>query len=108
MHFRGSSDPSTPIILSSYVYSNYVNLEERKSTTNFCFFLQSNLIGWCSKKQPTMATSTTVAEYFALYEATTEVVCLKTLLDDLHFPQKDATKIHADNQTTIKLAEDET
>src|SRR5271163_2789838 len=50
----------------------------------------------------------TVAEYFALYEATTEAVCLKMLLNDLHFPQKDITKIYADNQTTIKLTEDET
>src|SRR5271163_3685048 len=108
MHFRGSSDPSTPLILSGYIDSDYANSEERKSTTGFCFFLQSNLIGWCSKKQPTVATSTTVAEYFALYEATTEAVCLRTLLNDLHFPQKDATKIHADNQTAIKLAEDET
>ena len=108
MHFRGSSDPSVPLILSGYVDSDYANSEERKSTTGFCFFLQSNLIGWCSKKQPTVATSTTVAEYFALYEATTEAVCLRTLLDDLRFPQKDATMIHADNQTAIKLAEDET
>jgi hypothetical protein len=93
MHFRGSSDPSTPLILSGYVDSDYATSKEKKSTTGFYFFLQSNLIGWCFKKQLTVATSTTVAEYFALYEATTETVCLKTLLDDLHFPQKDTTKI---------------
>src|SRR5271163_1124758 len=55
MHFRGSSDPSTPLIFSDYVDSDYTNSEERKSTIGCCFFLQSNLIGWCSKKQPTVA-----------------------------------------------------
>ena len=78
MHFRGSPDPSIPLTFTDYVDFDYVNSKERKSTTGFCFFLQSNLIGWCSKKQPTVATSTTVAEYFALYEATTKAVCLRT------------------------------
>src|SRR5271163_1126387 len=41
MHFRGNSNPSTPLILSGYVDSDYVNSKERKNTTGFCFFLQS-------------------------------------------------------------------
>ena len=51
--------------------------------------------------------STTVAEYFAMYEATTETVCLCNLLNDLQIPQKCSTLLHKDNQSTIKLAEDE-
>ena len=54
-----------------------------------------------------MATSTTVAEYIVLYEATTESVCLRQLLSDLLIPQKLATVLHEDNQTAIKLSENE-
>src|SRR5271163_2934133 len=39
MHFRGNLDPSTPLILFSYINSDYVNSKERKNTTRFCFFL---------------------------------------------------------------------
>ena len=67
----------------------------------------SNIITWCSKRQTTVATSTTVAEYFALYEATTEAVCLRALLKDLGQDQKGATTIREDNQTAIKLAQDD-
>jgi hypothetical protein len=105
LHYPGSSN-SKPR-LSGYVDSDWANSPERKSTTGFCFFLNSSLIVWCSKKQVTIATSTTVAEYFAMYEATTEAVCLRNLLDDLQIPQKDPTVLREDNQTAIKLAEDE-
>ena len=54
-----------------------------------------------------MATSTIVAKYIALYEATTEAVCLRHLLSDLLVPQKNPTTLREDNQTTIKLSEDE-
>ena len=43
-----------------------------------------------------------------MYEATTEAVCLRNLLDDLQIPQKGPTLLREDNQTAIKLAEDET
>ena len=89
LHYPGSSN-SKPR-LSEYVDLDWVNSPERKSTTGFCFFLNSSLIVWCLKKQVTIVTSTTVAEYFAMYEATTEAVCLRNLLDDLQIPQKDPT-----------------
>ena len=87
MHYKTrGSNKGTPI-LSDYVNSNYANSEDRKSTMGFCFHLEGCLIVWCLKRQSTVATSTTVAEYFALYEATTEAVCLRTLLSDLHLVQ---------------------
>ena len=43
-----------------------------------------------------------------MYEATTEAVCLRNLLDDLQIPQKGSTLLREDNQTAIKLAEDKT
>ena len=78
--------------------SDWANSPDRKSTSGFVFFINSCLVVWYSKKQVTIATSTTVAEYFAMYEATTEAVCLRNLLDDLQIPQKGPTLLREDNQ----------
>ena len=80
---RGSSKQAT---LTGWVDSDYANSKDRKSITGLCFFLNDNLVYWCSKRQQTIATNTTVAEYFALYKATTECVCLRNLLTDIGFP----------------------
>ena len=95
------------MVLRGHVDADWANAEDRKSTTGYCFFLENSLIVWCSKKQPTVATLTTVAEYIALYEATTESVCLRHLLSDLLIPQKSAAILRENNQTAIKLSEDE-
>jgi hypothetical protein len=107
LHYKRGSGSATPI-LTGYVNSDYANSDDRKSTTGVCFFIDDSLIYWCSKRQSTVATSTTVAEYFALYEATMECVCLRNLMADIDIPQKGPTTIWEDNQTAIKLAEDET
>nr|XP_018625816.1 uncharacterized mitochondrial protein AtMg00810-like [Nicotiana tomentosiformis] len=55
----------------------------RRSTTRFCIFLGSNLISWYAKKQPTVARSSTEAEYRALAIATAEATWLQYILRDL-------------------------
>jgi hypothetical protein len=91
-----------------WVDSDYVNSDDRKSTTGLYFFVENALVYWCSKRQVTIATSTTVAKYFTLYKATTECVYLRNLMADIGLSQTGPTLIREDNQTTIKLAEDET
>ncbi|XP_021624975.1 uncharacterized mitochondrial protein AtMg00810-like [Manihot esculenta] len=50
------------------------DLDDRKSTTGFAIFMDKNLIYWNSKKQQTVAKSSTEAEYraigFAIIELT--------------------------------------
>jgi hypothetical protein len=70
--------------------------------------VKNTLVYWCSKRQVTIATSITVAEYFALYEATTKCICLRNLMADIDLPQTGPTLIREDNQTAIKLAKNET
>jgi hypothetical protein len=92
LHYKRGSGSATPTLMG-YVDSDYTNSDDRKSTTGVCFFIDDSLIYWCSKRQSTVVTSTTVAEYFALYKTTTECICLHNLMVDISISQKGPTTI---------------
>ena len=52
------------------------DLDTRRSTTGYLFTLFTSSISWSSKRQPTVALSSTEAEYMALIHATKEAVWL--------------------------------
>ena len=55
----------------------------RRSVSGYVFQLGQSTISWCSKRQQTVAKSSTEAEYVALSIATQEVIWLRRLLSDL-------------------------
>ena len=60
-------------------------------------------VSWCSKKQATVAKSTTEAEYVALSQATQEAIYLRKLLADLGCKADSPTVLKEDNQGAIEL-----
>ena len=48
----------------------------RNSTTSYVVYLGAGLVSWCSKKQSTIALSTTKSEYTVANEATKEITWL--------------------------------
>lgn len=77
---------------------------DRRSTSGYCFSMGATVISWCSKKQSTVALSSTEAEYMAATMAAQECVWLKYLMKDI-FSQIDyAVSIYCDNESAIKLA----
>ena len=80
------------------------DVDSRKSATGYIFLLGGAPISWCSRLQPTVAISSTEAEYMALTEAVNEAIFLRQLLKDFQQPQLGPTVIHEDNQGAIKLA----
>jgi hypothetical protein len=77
--------------------------DSRRSVGGYVFDITSGLVPWASKQQPTVALSTTEAEYMAASNATKEAIWLRILLKDLGFPQVSTTTLHADNLGCISL-----
>jgi hypothetical protein len=64
------------------------------------------VISWSSKRQSTVATSSTEAEYMACCHAAKEAVWLRMLLRAVGHVQKNATVLHCDNQGALILTAD--
>jgi len=78
---------------------------DRKSMSRWCFSLGSASISWMSKRQKSVALSTTKAEYIAASMACCEVVWLRKLFSELFEHVLDTTVIYCDNQSGIHLSE---
>jgi hypothetical protein len=78
------------------------DIDTRRSTTGYVFMLNGGAISWSSRRQQTVAASTTEAEYMAAAHAVKEALWLRKLLSDLNQPS-DTIAIRADNQSAIKL-----
>nr|CAD1818055.1 unnamed protein product [Ananas comosus var. bracteatus] len=70
--------------LTGYVDSDYAgDLDKRRSLTGYVFSLGGCAISWRACLQPTVALSTTEAEYMAITEAVKEDICEHLLSNDL-------------------------
>ncbi|MCO5547402.1 hypothetical protein L7F22_000850 [Adiantum nelumboides] len=65
--------------------------------------LGSSCISWLSKKQPTVATSSSEAEYRAVFIATVECAWLRRLMADLSVGQNTANTIYTDSQSALAV-----
>ena len=96
---------SCDLLLAGYCDSDWASsVDDRRSTSGYCFSLGSGVISWKSKKQPTVALSSIEAEYIAAKSAVCEVVWLRSLLVEIHEVQAGATMIYCDNQSCIQIA----
>ena len=68
------------------------------------FTICGGVVSWASKKQTSVALSSTEAEYVAACLATQEAVWLRSLLADLNFVQEEPTVVQEDNQGAIAMS----
>lgn len=78
------------------------DIDTRRSTTGYVFTLNGGAISWSSRRQQTVAASTTEAEYMAAAHATKEALWLRKLMHDFNLCIN-TVSIQADNQSAIKL-----
>ena len=80
------------------------DIDTRHSTSGYVFQIYNNTISWCSKKQKTVAKSTTEAEYVALSFATQEAIWLRCLLKNIGTKEDGSSTIFEDNNGAIELS----
>ena len=80
------------------------NLLDGKSVSGFVFLFQGAAICWHSKKQQTVATSSTVAEYQSLATATMEALWLRGLAMELYIENRTPIQMFCDNKGAVDLA----
>jgi len=76
---------------------------ERKSTSGNCQFLDENLISWVSKRQETIAMSTTEKEYISAASCCTQLLWMKHQFEDYQI-NANSVPIYFDNTTAICLS----
>ncbi|KAH0607014.1 uncharacterized protein H6S33_003002 [Morchella sextelata] len=88
--------------LDGFSDSSYASdLDDRKSFSGYVFRLGKSAISWRSRKQKSVAVSTTEAEYMALSLAARQLVWIRNALHELQ--QQYQYFIHADNTGSIEL-----
>lgn len=94
--------------LIGYADANWAESRlDRKSNSGFVFKFLGGVVSWSCKRQTCVALSSTEAEFIALSEACKEAQWIRRILEDLHQPQHSPTLIYEDNQSCLKLIEEE-
>jgi hypothetical protein len=78
--------------------------DDYHSTSGYVFLLANAAISWCSRKQKTVAQSTTQAEYMALAEAVNQAAWYQSFLMELGYEVSDPIPLHGDNKGAVDLA----
>ena len=102
--FRANSDTK----LHAYVDADWGSCpESKRSTTEFCIFLENFLISWKAKRQKTVSRSSTKVEYRSLTSVSSEITWIRNLLTNFNVRIPFAA-VYCDNQAAIHIASNPT
>jgi hypothetical protein len=88
-----------------YADAAYADTDDYKSTSGYVFLVGGGAVTWRSKKQTTIALSSTEAEYISLSEAGREACWLRSLYEELGYTQIIPNIIKGDNNGSIAMAQ---
>ena len=104
-----SADRNRATRLFCYVDAAYATHTDSKSHSGYCFGfgdIGTGMFYSRSFKQSTVTLSSTESEHHCATEATKEIIWIRGLLEELGFPQSEATPVFGDSMPMISLAED--
>ncbi|XP_019176083.1 PREDICTED: uncharacterized protein LOC109171511 [Ipomoea nil] len=97
--------PSSSSAIHAFSNSDWASCTiDRKSTNGYAVFLGTNFISWLSRKQRTVARSSTEAEYKSLADVAAEVTWVVSLLRELGLHTGDPATLWCDNLGETYLA----
>lgn len=80
------------------------DLDKRRSTTGYVFQSQGGAISWATRRQPTIALSSTEAEFMSMVAAIQEALWLKRFEGELFLMAPKTITLFCDNQGALHLA----
>ncbi|XP_019192715.1 PREDICTED: uncharacterized protein LOC109187009 [Ipomoea nil] len=90
--------PSSSLAIHAFSDSDWTGCPiDKKSTSGYAVFLGNNLVFWLSRKQRTVAHSSTEAEYKALADVSAEVTWVVSLLRELGLHSGQPSTLWCDN-----------
>lgn len=96
---------SSNLQVLAYSDNDWVGCKETRRLTNgFCTYLWSNLVSRFAKRQPTVSSSSTEAEYCDLAETAAELTWISSQLRDLQVYQSNPAILHLDNLSAVYLS----
>ena len=99
--FKGNGE----ITMHGFVDADWAsNSHDQRSITRQVFLMGGGTVSWQSKKQDSVALSSTEAEYMAVSSATREALCISTFLNELTIIPNQSIPLLIDNQSAISLA----
>ena len=97
----------TSDVLAGYSAADWVrNANDRKSTSEGCFYVGNNLVSWMSKKQNSISLSTAEVEYIAADSYCTQLLWMQKLLHNYGICQEHLT-IYYDNTSSINISKNQ-
>ncbi|XP_058783673.1 secreted RxLR effector protein 161-like [Vicia villosa] len=91
-------------VLIGYCDANWAgSADDRKSTSEGCFFLRNNLISCLSKKQNYVSLSTAEAEYIAVGSNCSQLVWMKQMLNE-YTVSLNVMTLYCDNLSAINIS----
>ena len=98
--FSPCDDPTPTVGFCDADYAG--DIDTRRSTTGYVFVMHGGAVSWSSRLQPTVAVSTSEAEYMAAAAAVKEALWMRKLLHDLQI-EIGSVLILSDNQACLSL-----
>lgn len=89
--------------LTGYCDADWASdMDQRKSTTGYVYTMFGGAVSWNSKRQPTIALSSTEAEYMSMVSAIQECKWLKQFLEEI-FGINEPVTIYCDNKGALQV-----
>ncbi|GAA5873331.1 hypothetical protein JCM16303_001094 [Sporobolomyces ruberrimus] len=110
LRYTTPSFPFSANLLSGWTDADHgANKDTRRSISGYVFGIgddssRTTAISWLSKRQKSVAISSTEAESMAMSEGSREVLYLRQLLRELGFPPTTPTRMRGDNSGALLLA----
>ncbi len=99
--YDGNVGSSEPTVYSDSDWAG--DKTDRKSTSGYVSILSGGAISWGSKKQTSVSTSSTQAEFIAGTTAGQEALWLRNFFSSIDMPLQSPTPLLIDNQSAIQM-----